>query len=67
MEKFRAIMASTTERHVDNALKVGATLAEVSFLSRDFVHHLIQLQLDPMSKLAVGLAKSIFDVSLSSY
>ena len=29
MEKFRAIMAGATERHVDNALKIGATLAEV--------------------------------------
>ena len=33
MEKFRAIMADTTERHVDNVLKVGVVLAEVSLIS----------------------------------
>ena len=29
MEKFRSIMADATERHVDNAIKLGVTLAEV--------------------------------------
>ncbi|KIM24838.1 hypothetical protein M408DRAFT_331512 [Serendipita vermifera MAFF 305830] len=46
MENYRSLMSSTTEHHIDTALKYGVALAE----------------LDPMAKIAFGIAKVAFDV-----